>query len=315
MKTNKNTQLKTQIKIVKTLLDGSYKSQRQIAAEINREESTVSKALSYLKDVILTEERIIISGGRSNKGLYKNKLCHLSYEVEKGIHILNFYKNVFTEKTLSRQEEAEIFKTLTEEDKFISIIMDQEGKDILLLESTPTLKNFLKQMLQLSPTFLEEILLMVSFDNFKKTWLELNPWLESSSIKMTTQDIDQLIYLELAKHSVLKDGVKSNDMQKVRTFIKKTENQDGLNFIPMANVVTLFLTAINKCSENSKKMEEKLLEEVDPEVMARIRDGIEEESKRRKQEYDEEWLKTEDGNEWLKKHGLVRAESLEVTQK
>ncbi len=276
MKTNKNTQLKTQIKIVKTLLDGSHKSQRQIAAEINREESTVSKALSYLDKEIITEEKFIQSGGRSNKGVYKNKLCHISYEVDRGIHILNFFKKIFMEKTLSRQEEAVIIRTLTESDKFISIIIDsntwlkdQEGKDILLLESTSTLKDFFKKMLQLSPTFLKVFLSPdLTFRKFKKTWLEFNP-----TQTYTAELIDLLVYLELAKHSILTDGLEGNDMQKAINYITENKN-DFPDILPSIATSSAFRiqciikNLLGYSSKTEEKSEEKV--QLDPEVEAKL---------------------------------------------
>src|SRR5574341_2560435 len=96
MKSNKMPFINTQLKIVRVLLDGSKKHQREIAREIGRKESTISRALDYLvRDKVVCKEKLKTnSGGRKNKGLYDVKKCWLSYEVDKGIYILYFIKNL-----------------------------------------------------------------------------------------------------------------------------------------------------------------------------------------------------------------------------
>ncbi len=282
MKSNKNTQLKTQIKIVKTLLDGSSKSQRQIAGEINKEESTVSKALFYLRGVIISEGKIIKSGGRSNKGFYKNNLCRLSYEVDKGIHVLNFFRNVLTEKTLSGQEESDIIKTLTKEDKFISIITDNK------ILNHPEIRSFFEKIIQFSPTFLKRILLYESFENFKKTWLQFN-----SIEKFDAESVDLLLYLELAKHSIINDGIEGQDTQKVTDYIK--ENKAYFSIPCFMNIIGLIIEGSDRLLEN-ERAEQGQLPECPPEVAAKIRHEVEEEFRRMEEKS-------------LKERGFVRAES------
>ncbi|MCZ7393435.1 MAG: hypothetical protein ABOK23_08455 [Candidatus Methanoperedens sp.] len=127
MKSNENKSIKTQIKIILSLLDGSNKPQRQIAKEIEKEESTVSKALRYLeKDKVVAVAPQIINSGRRNKGMYKNNLCRLSYEVDSGFYVLNFFRSVFAQKTFSKQEENELLNTLQKNDKILEMLVKKQ---------------------------------------------------------------------------------------------------------------------------------------------------------------------------------------------
>ncbi len=209
-----------------------------------------------------------------------------------------------------------VFKIVDEYKELLDDISKNQVIINKLFEETkpiniPEVRGFFESIIQFSPTFLKKILMPKYFDIFKKTWLEFNQF------EMNAQDIDLLVYLELAKHSILNDGMEGNDMQKALTYIKEKENKLPLNLPSIATSVVLFFTALKEGFEqNSKKMEENSLEEKvqsDPEVEAKIRAEIEEENKKRKEEKIEEWLKKE-GVEWLKKKGFVRAESTPTTK-
>ncbi len=118
----KNNLIKTQIAIILTLLDGSAKSQRQIARKIKKGDSTVSKALVYLKNVIETEEKEIESGSR-NKGIYKNKLCRLTYNIENGKYVLNFLREISNSGNLKGHYIREYIGTLSKNDKILEMLV------------------------------------------------------------------------------------------------------------------------------------------------------------------------------------------------
>lgn len=199
MESNENKSIKTQISIVKSLLDGSSKSQRQIAKEINKEESTVSKALGYLskaKVVVITPH--VIQSGYKNKGMYKNNLCRLSYDLDKDFNILNFlknfldpktlkpldydldnffnvlifFKNVLNSQTLKQSEVEDIINTLQKYDKIIDLAYgfflwtgdeiydDWGGLALLFHEEYPYM---IRDMFRLSGSFLENFLRYESF--------------------------------------------------------------------------------------------------------------------------------------------------------
>jgi hypothetical protein len=128
MEPNKIPSIKTQIAIVKTLLDGSPKPQRKIAEEIGKEESTISKAIGYLKKAYVVDivPQSIKSGGRSNTGIYTNNLCSLTYDLDHGIKIVLFFKSVLTLKFLKESETEDIINTLQKSDKIISMVADKE---------------------------------------------------------------------------------------------------------------------------------------------------------------------------------------------
>ena len=95
MKTNKNPYLKTQIEIMKVLLDGSKKPQNQIAKETNYEKSTISHALDNLeKRKVILRERKNLESGYTNKGNYSNKLCWISFELDDRKPILDFLREM-----------------------------------------------------------------------------------------------------------------------------------------------------------------------------------------------------------------------------
>lgn len=122
---NDNPYLKTQINIVITLLDGSEKTQDQIANETGYEKSNISKAIKDLekKNVIIREKEIIKDSGRTNKGDYLHNLCHLPYEVDNGFNIWKFFWYVLNLKYLKQQEVVDIYKTLQKNDKFLDVLV------------------------------------------------------------------------------------------------------------------------------------------------------------------------------------------------
>ena len=118
METTKNRYLITHVAIIRSLLDGSKKSQNQIAKETNYEKSTISHALDYLeKKKVIIRETTKKESGYTNKGNYKNKLCQLSYEVDNGIHVLEFLRDI-----LKLKESASLIPLLQNSDKIINLI-------------------------------------------------------------------------------------------------------------------------------------------------------------------------------------------------
>lgn len=216
----KNRYLRTQIAITKTLLDGSKKTQNQIAKETKYSKSTISHAIKELdvKKIILRDP-IKKESGYTNKGKYENKLCHLSFEIDNGNHVLNFFRSVLSEKTLSKQAENEILKTFGESEKIISRIVNN-NKDHASWLKDPAGQDFFKKMLQLSPTFLKIYLNSdLTFQNFKETWLKLN-FNEKANIEVT----DFFLYFEMFKYSIVNDGIEGYDTQKAIDFIKEKLN-------------------------------------------------------------------------------------------
>ncbi|HEX7628048.1 MAG TPA: ArsR family transcriptional regulator, partial [Candidatus Methanoperedens sp.] len=105
MKSNENRYLWTQIEIVKTLLDGSKKTQNQIAKETDYDKSTISHAMDDLdKNNIIKRQSKEKESGNRNKGRYKNKLCWLNFEMDNGSEILRFFNNILKSKKLKQQE-------------------------------------------------------------------------------------------------------------------------------------------------------------------------------------------------------------------
>jgi DNA-binding Lrp family transcriptional regulator len=146
METNENKSIKTQIEIVKSLLDGSNKPQRQIANEIGKEESTVSKALGYLvKDNVVAIDPKIIYSGKHNKGMYKNNLCCLNYELNNGLHILKFLRCVFSLESLRKKDINGLVSVLQNNNKILDMLQDIHpefrGRDI---EITPAMREAFK---------------------------------------------------------------------------------------------------------------------------------------------------------------------------
>ena len=123
MKTNKIPFINTQIKIVNNLLDGSKKYQRKIASEIGREESTISRALDYLvRGKVIIKEKKDVVGGKRNKGTYPAKICYLSYDIDDGAHILNFFKIVLSQQDIKKSDEIDIIKNLQQTKKIRELL-------------------------------------------------------------------------------------------------------------------------------------------------------------------------------------------------
>jgi hypothetical protein len=99
------------------------------------------------------------------------------------------------------------------------IVINQLFVENKILNHPPEIRGFFENIIQFSPTFLKMILVRKYFDNFKKTWLEFNP-----TQTYTAELIDLLVYLELAKHSILTDGLEGNDMQKAINYITEKKN-------------------------------------------------------------------------------------------
>jgi|GEM_PF-6883943 len=99
------------------------------------------------------------------------------------------------------------------------VIINQLFVENKTLNHPPEIRGFFENIIQFSPTFLKMILVRKYFDNFKKTWLEFNP-----TQTYTAELIDLLVYLELAKHSILTDGLEGNDMQKAINYITEKKN-------------------------------------------------------------------------------------------
>jgi hypothetical protein len=59
------------------------------------------------------------------------------------------------------------------------------------------------------------------------------------------------VYLELAKHSILNDGMEGNDMHKALAYIKEKENKLSVNLSSFATSMAFVLTAIREGFENS----------------------------------------------------------------
>lgn len=156
MHTTKNAKLRTHIEIIKSLLDGSKKTQKQIAKETDYEKSTISHALKDLqgKKVInrVTEKK---ESGYTNKGIYDNKLCWLTYEIDNGKHILDFLINLLNQKTLSEQYKENILKNLQENNLVINMLLKQHYH---LVGNEQELLKF-KACLTSSPTFFKKCLL------------------------------------------------------------------------------------------------------------------------------------------------------------
>lgn len=210
-----NKSIKTQIQIVKCLLDGSIKSQRQIADEIGKEESTISKALAYLikeKTVNITPK--IIKSGRKNKGLYKNNQCQLSYHSKNGVNVLMFFKNVLNSKTLKKYEAEEIIDTLRSSDKFIGVLRDSfmrtnESSQRDCVVTVQFYEVRLPQMLNLSPSFFEYFLNIGSTTRFWKNQDKLtvagfilSKWMERGYFEVS-EDMETIF-----EHFVFSDVLK-----------------------------------------------------------------------------------------------------------
>lgn len=119
METTKNRYLLTHMAIIKSLMDGSKKTQNQIVKETGYEKSTISHAIDYLeKRKVIVRESIKKESGYTNKGLYKNKLCRLAYEIDDGIPLLNFL-----EEASEKYPDFKLY--LREKDKIISLLSER----------------------------------------------------------------------------------------------------------------------------------------------------------------------------------------------
>lgn len=124
MKSNENPHLKTQIKGIKVLLDGSKKTQNQIAKETNSSKSSISHAFNGLeKRNIIKRETIKKYSGYTNKGNYTNKNCWLTYDVDNGSEVMRFFQEVLKLKKLKTQEATDIIENLQKYEKSIYMIL------------------------------------------------------------------------------------------------------------------------------------------------------------------------------------------------
>ncbi len=153
METTKNRYLLTHIAIIKSLLDGSKKTQNQIVKETGYEKSTISHALDYLeKRKVIVRESIKKESGYTNKGLYKNKLCRLACEMDSGIPLLNFLEE-------ASEKYPDFRSYLREKDEIISLLADRHD-----LAVTKQFFDFIEEMIY--ECKLEDS--DETFDNWKK---------------------------------------------------------------------------------------------------------------------------------------------------
>lgn len=237
MKSNENKSIKTQIEIVKTLLDGSKKTQRQIADEIIKEESTVSKALRYLEieEVVTIESKIIESGNR-NKGLYKNNLCRLSFDQDYGQNVLKFFKNVFNLNSLKSDYYDEIITTLQLSDPFTFALaasfLSNDGRKNLpeIKEKSPLDYVVFKQTeewLRTSRTFLKTCLTA----NFSKLYPDLSDIILTESFAEIAI-LDALEPVKPQKEVFMNDVLTFIYEHSIRTdIVSGCASVDGLNYL------------------------------------------------------------------------------------
>lgn len=149
MNSNKNPNLKTEIEIVKALLDGSKKTQNQIAEETKYEKSTISHALRDLEiKSVITRAETKIDSGRTNKGKYKNKLCWLTYEVDNGKPVLEFLREIL-------KKDNSLISDLQKSDRVVSLLVEKH-KTVWEQKARYGLHNAeddFKQKLRISPKF------------------------------------------------------------------------------------------------------------------------------------------------------------------
>lgn len=149
MKTNKNPYIRTHIAIIKVLLDGSKKTQNQIAKETEYEKSTISHALDYLERMnVIIREQIKKESGYTNKGKYPNKSCWLTYEIDNGKYVLEFLKEIVG-------KDSTIITDLQKSDRVVSLLA-QKHKTIWEQKAwygLPNAETEFKQKLRNSPKF------------------------------------------------------------------------------------------------------------------------------------------------------------------
>jgi DNA-binding Lrp family transcriptional regulator len=223
MKSNKNPYLKTQTEIIKTLLDGSKKTQNQIAKETDYEKSTISHALNDLeKKKVILREPIKIESGYTNKGIYNNKLCWLTYEVDNGEHVLDFLREIL---------DPIIISDLQKSDKVISLLADivqikrysSNGEEIPL---TTDYFEVCKNMLRLSPSFFKNIL---TNDEFATKWTLIACSIRTPSYGIPTpeyRDVSGILNIIIPplEHCVINDvlkGVSTSDELNMLNWLKK----------------------------------------------------------------------------------------------
>lgn len=212
METTKNPYLRTHIAIIKALLDGSKKTQNQIAKETNYEKSTISHALDYLekKKKVIIREPIKKESGYTNKGNYNNKLCWLTYEVDNGKHVLEFLREIL-------KKYPSLISDLQKNDKIFSILEDNDFLDSYV--------GILRDLLRLSSSFFESYLIQDSFfDDFTKIMIKLidehGHYSEENNrfgraylkygIHVTSfqEEHYHFILFEMFRHSLIKDHLK-----------------------------------------------------------------------------------------------------------
>ncbi|MBU4220350.1 MAG: winged helix-turn-helix domain-containing protein [Euryarchaeota archaeon] len=213
METTKNPYLRTHIAIIKALLDGSKKTQNQIAKETNYEKSTISHALDYLenKKKVIIREPIKKESGYTNKGNYNNKLCWLTYEVDNGTHVLEFLREILNKDTsfiTDLQKSDKIIKLI-----FPYIMAETNYNEILY----PEIFNYIPDMVRLSPTFFKNFLKNESYlSSFGKIWEEMYVIKDSELLPISEyNNIDCMCYIpdhdliifEAFNHSVIDDYI------------------------------------------------------------------------------------------------------------
>jgi hypothetical protein len=162
IKKSTNSNLKTHIAIVKTLLDGSKKTQRQIAKDTDYKESTISKALAGLKKDNVVQ---ILEGQKINKN-YSSHQVWLSYEIDNGRYVIEFIRNVNSIKKFNT-----FISELFPSEKLIDMIIFQQDKIVEVIDSA-----HFRNMLCSSPSFFENFLVNTCFlEEFLKLSLEMNP--------------------------------------------------------------------------------------------------------------------------------------------
>ncbi|VVB96417.1 Uncharacterised protein [uncultured archaeon] len=210
MESNENKSIRTQIEIVKSLLDGSNKSQRQIAYEINKEESTVSKALRYLeKAKVIAVAPHIIKSGNHNKGMYKNNICCLDYNLDGGVNILIFFKYVLKQKTLKQKDADDIVSTLQKNSRVVDLLANEFYKNLPKIKEYADEIKIFSYYLRGSQTFFK-LVLSNSPDSLIDRFLTI--------YTITPEGIYRGIVEECIETDCKKTGVKKDELDKQKFF-------------------------------------------------------------------------------------------------